>query len=305
MDHFRTTSFELRFGPLNFEHRVTLPRHQRELLEDVLFELRGHPTTDSERLKGPNDIRLYFEDVDVTEAYLEELRSLLDLQNQDDLAAAYAKALDNWISMARKLGAAYGGDPEADAERAEELKAIRPISSLMDKLGSVNAGYSGYLHLFNFLYSDVDVPPVSARKVITRYNTAAGSEVVNSANLRVLTISSGSCRLFDDAWEPSHVGGTVMFRADMRYHNELADRIADIEQRLEELEEFIDEQLQAILEALGPDGDLQRAISQARAATRTAAEKADSIGRELQSQSAQLDGVKAAAQDLQEAVEAL
>lgn len=305
MDHFRTTSFELRFGPLNFEHRVTLPQHQRELMEDVLFELRGHPTTDSERLKGPDNIRLYFEEVDVTEAYLDELRALLDLQDQNDLATSYARVLDNWISMARKMGAAYGGDPETDAERAEELKAVRPISSLMDKLGSVSAGYAGYLHLFNFLYSSVDVPPVSARKVITRYNKAAGSEVLNSASLRVLTISSGSCRLFDEDWEPSHVGGTVMFRADMRYHNELLDRIVDIEQRLEELEEFVEDQLQSILESLGPDGDLQRAISQARAATRTAVEKTGSIGRELQSQSAQLDGVKAAAQDLQESVEAL
>ena len=284
---------------------MTLSRHQRELLEDVLFELRGHPTTDSERLKGPDDVRLYFEDVDVTEVYLEELRSLLDLQNQDDLASEYARSLDNWVSMARKLGAAYGGDPEADAERAEELKAVRPVSGLLDRLGNTNAGYAGYLHLFNFLYSDIDVPPVSARKVITRHNTTAGNDEISSADLRVLTISSGPCRLFDNEWKPSHVGGTVMFRADMRYHNELVDRIVDIEQRLEELEEFVDEQLQNIHKALGPDGDLERAISQARAATRTASDKADSIGRELRSQSAQLDGVKAAAQDLQEAVEAL
>ncbi len=305
MDHFRTTSFDLRFGPLNFEHRVALPPHQRELLEDVLMEIRGHPTTDSERIMGPDDIRLYFEDVDITAAYVEELKSVIDLQDQDLLRSQYANALDKWIELARALGAAYGGDAEADAVRAEELKAVEPLSGLMDRLGNHDAGYSGYLHLFNFLHADCNVPPVSIRKVITRYNDAAGTEVLNSQDLRVLTLSSGPCRLFEDGWTPSAVGGTIYFRADLRYHNELVDRIAALEERLDELEEFVDEQLQLIVEAVGPDGDLQRALSQARAATRTASEKAEGIERELQSQVAQLDGLKASAQDLRESIEAL
>lgn len=50
MDYFVTTSFERRFGPPNFEYRVTLPCHQRELLEDGLFKFRGDPTTGIERL---------------------------------------------------------------------------------------------------------------------------------------------------------------------------------------------------------------------------------------------------------------
>ena len=306
MDHYRTTSMDLRFGPLNFEYRVPLPLHQRELLEDVLMELRGHPTADSERIMGPHDIHLYFENVDVTSAYLAELQSVLDLQDQDRLATQYAHALDKWIEMAKSLGtAAYGGDPEADSKKAEELKTVRPLSSLMDTLGNRDVGYSGYLHLFNFLYADCTLHPVSARKVINRYNKTADGVILDSADLRVLTISSGPCRLFDQSWQPSAVGGNVMFRADLRYHNEFVDRIADLEKLLAELEAFVHEQLQLMHEAVGPDGDLQRALSQARAATRMASDKAEAIGRELQSQGSQLDGLKASAQDLREAVEAL
>jgi hypothetical protein len=242
MDHIHTVEFDLRFGPLNFEYQIPFPTCQRELLEDVLLTLRGHVATGNQSLLGPQDIRLYLDSVDATKDFIAELRSIIELQDQQRLRSEYRAALDSWIKLARSLGAAYGGDPEVDAQRAEELLQTEPFSALLDQLGNRSAGFSGYLHVFNFLYTAIPLPPVSLRKVVDRINRGAGKEVISPQQPQVVTFATGTCRLFDPHWQPSHVGGNIFVLAEFRYHNTLLDRVVALEKRIEDLEGFIEDQ---------------------------------------------------------------
>jgi hypothetical protein len=57
---------------------------------------------------GPHDVHLYLDDVDATSAYLAELRSIIDLQEDAKLRRGYKRALDDWITLARAMGDGYG-----------------------------------------------------------------------------------------------------------------------------------------------------------------------------------------------------
>jgi hypothetical protein len=306
VDVFRNVELSFEFAPLSYEHQFPFPMEQRLLLEDVHLQLRGRVAVDAARPFGPDDVHLYLDGVDATSAYIAELKAVLDLQNQNELRAGYRNALEKWIRLGRQLGAAYPGNIEEDAVRMEQLLAVPKFSDLVDQLGNRrNAGFSGYLHVFNYLHTAVPVPPISLRKVIERVNSAAGAQVLGPDQPRVVTFSDGTCRLFDPTWTPRVVTGGILLMAQFQYHNALLDRVVALERRLEELEEMTEEKLEKILEIVSTGGPIQKAIAQARGQTADARSAGVRVTGEVASQNQQLAGLRAAAQDLREAIDQL
>src|SRR5262249_50756611 len=146
------------FAPFNFEGVVLLPQDSRALLLDVKCVLHGQPAF----LQGPlgvgvDDVRVYIDTIEITDAVTSCLRKAIDKADQAKLKAQYRTALDQWLAVEAKLGASHPGDTSHDAEIADKLVNTVPLSTTLDRLGNRKTGASGNLHIFNFLYSQIDI----------------------------------------------------------------------------------------------------------------------------------------------------
>ncbi|HYN99994.1 MAG TPA: hypothetical protein VEU28_10015, partial [Actinomycetota bacterium] len=122
MDHVRILATELAFEPFLYDHHLALPERDREYLQAVCLVLHGSPRfRGTASITAPADIRLYLDGVEVTAAYVAELRSVLDQQPADLLRAQYDRALQSWIKLAEGLGIAYGFDVARDKADRERL----------------------------------------------------------------------------------------------------------------------------------------------------------------------------------------
>lgn len=300
-DHYRLWATEVDFGLYVYEHHYILPDEQRELLQDVSLAVSAKGSSQPNGLTtGPDDVRLYIDGTDVTPSYITVLTEELNKPEFADTAAAqYEAATGAWIELAEALGAAYSGDPEADKARRGELIAVRPIGNLMDRLGNIaQSGWGGYLHLFNYLYGEVDAPWVSLREVGQR----AG---VDLSVAKRLTISAGPCRLFTDDWTPPAAKGAVRMQAELRYSNPLLPRVEILEQRLDELEKDIVEILEEILDQVGEQGTIQTNIRHTQTSVDKAQADLDRARSEIASHDTQITTLESTARDIRDAVNRL
>ena len=306
MDHVRILATELAFEPFLYDHHLALPERDREYLQDVSLVLHGSPRFRSTAsITAPADIRLYLDGVEVTAAYVAELRSVLDQQPADLLRAQYDRALQGWIKLAEGLGIAYGFDVARDKADRERLLRVEPFSALVDQLGHLSAGNAGFLHVFNFLHTLIDLPPISIANVARRANAAAGAPVVDLTRISRLSVSNGPCRLFVDDWQPPKSVGALVLLVEGIYHDPLADRVTELEKRVEEIERFLAEELAEIFDRLSLDGPIARAVSSGREALSKAQTALTAVQGEMRSQTAQLAGLEATSRDLKNAVDAL
>lgn len=304
MSQYRFIVAEFVFQPLVYEHHVVLPTPQREYLEDVNLMLAGHPTLqNSSNQTAPNDVHLYLDGVDVTKAYIKTLQGVLNTINETVLYDQYRAAIEGWLKLARALGAAYGYDLARDEAARNQLLTVRPFSNLVDQLGNLSAGNAGYLHVFNFLHTLIDVPGVSLKDVIDEANKTGTK--LNALKVNRLTISNGPCRLFTDSWTPPRSVGAVQLQAEMRYHDPLTDIAEGLKKRIEAVEKSLEEGLNDIFDRLSSDGPIARAVAEAQDSVTTTNSALTAVRGEIQSQNAQLEALKSLARDLRSAVDAL
>jgi hypothetical protein len=287
------------------EHHLVLPGLNRRYLEDVTLSIHGHPAfINASNRSSPDNVCLYIDGVDVTQFYIAELKRVLDLQDQARLHSQYSTALDKWIELAQAMGAAYGNIAKDIADRPV-LLSVTPFSNLVDQLGNRSAGNAGFLHVFNFLHNLVAVPGISLRRVIDAANNAAGHGVLDPGAVRMFTISNGPCRLFvAGTTVPTSFGG-VFVQGDLEFHDPLADRVKRLEDRVDELERTLNEELAEIFDRLSSDGPIARAVAAAREAASAAGTSIGNARAEIQSHTAQIAGLQATARDLKNAVDAL
>lgn len=255
MDIIRIISERITFVPYNYEYVLPVPQTDRVLVQDVLISIHGsvgthHPG--SSFGVSCNDIRLYANGVDLTAAYIESLKRLLSAKDQAVLKAEYAGALNNWLELEEKLGAAYGTpDLAREKEIARQFIETTPLSNNLNKLGDVKGGgWGGNLHMFNFLYRDITLPPVSLIDVVNRHNATPQTRV-EPKEIQKLCFSSGPCRLFDASWDPANVpAGTLNCLLEIRLHNLLEDRVEKLEKDFQTMQEEITTAIQAIDEKL-------------------------------------------------------
>lgn len=306
MEHVRILATELAFEGFLYDHHLVLPDRDREYLQDVCILLHGSPRyVNPASISAPADIRLYLDGVEVTAAYVAEMRAVLDQQPADVLRAQYDRALQGWIKLAEGLGVAYGFDIAKDKADRERLLAVEPFSALVDRLGNLSAGNAGFLHVFNFVHTLIDLPPISIANVARWANDAAGEMVVDLTTISRLSVSNGPCRLFVEDWQPPRSVGALVLQVEGRYHDPLADRLAELEKRVEEIESFLASELAEILDRLSLDGPIARSVASGRESLVKAQTALAAVQGEMRSQTAQLAGLEATCKDLKNAVDAL
>lgn len=255
MDLIRTITERITFVPFNYEYAFPVPQTDRNLVKDLLISIYGSPSAHHPgNFVGIscNDVRFYVDGIDLTAAFIESLKILLSGLDQAVLKTQYSVALERWLDLEEKLGAAYGTTELAkEREIARQFIETTPLSNNLNKLGDVKGGgWGGNLHIFNFLYRDITLPPVSLVEVVARHNATQPMQV-EADKIQRLYFSSGPCRLFSMAWTPSNIPvGSLNCLLEIRVHNLLEDRVEKLEKDFQTMQEEITTAIMSIDEKL-------------------------------------------------------
>ncbi|MCA8953905.1 MAG: hypothetical protein KDE27_30625 [Planctomycetes bacterium] len=313
MNHVRYLTNTMMFAPLNYEHTLWLPQAHREQLVDVAVSLRGHASqTDHGGLVGfgVHDVRVYLDGVELTTFVIQELRRLMDAMDQQLLRSSLSAALQDWLHLVRELGRAYGASVEEEQREVDRMLATEPLSANLNQLGDYRVGWTGNLHPFNFLYTHIPLPSVSFFQVIREYNRNQRDESLrlDLKTIRAMTLSHGPCRLFDRAsWSPTDPAprGSVTCIVETHYHNTLEDRLKELEERLERLQETILGELKKMSRALSPAGPIRKQLAELERATDAVKLQMDASLQELASHVRQIQSLQANTDQLRRAIEHL
>jgi len=308
MDHIRQFSKNLAFGPFVYEHHLLLDNSQRELLENITVRFTGFSTQaqSANSYTAPHDLRFYIDGKEITKALIQELKFILD--NYDDqslLMKQYQTGMNSWIDLAKTMGLAYGRDVKVDEQFRDQILQKDTLSETFTKLGNIKSGNYGYLHPINFLWNTIDLPPLSLLNIINRHNKIRSTKKIDMFSAEKLTISNGPCRLYSSAWKIPKIFGSVQIGVQLFYHNELLDRVVDLEGHLEELEQFISEDLARILDAVDRDGPLSKILRASQATTHQLKTELTIVKNEVSSHQNQVNGLVSTARDLKTSVDGL
>lgn len=308
MNHVRPVGDVLSFAALNYEHIVFLPSADSEQLLDVKLSFHSGPGMTSEGNLfgvGVDDVHVYLNDRDFTPLIIADLQGKLDTLDQHELKTQYRRALDAWLDLETKLADAYPtNDLAAERATAQQLLATVPLSSTLNKLGDRRAGWGGRLHIFNFLYTVIEVPPISLNDLITSYNAANPGSEIPPEDIRTAIFSVGPCRLFTPHWDPRDPlpAGSLSYLIEGHYHDPLEDRVKALEQNLATLQAQITADLRTIRTALSPAGQIQTSIGNAVSKAQEAVVEVQGCRLELDSQEQQIHTLAAAVRELRDAV---
>jgi hypothetical protein len=311
MNHVRPLGDILSFAPSNYEHILFLPAADRDQLVDVKLSLHGHPTLLSHGGllgTGCEDVHVYLNDVDFTELIVDDLRRKLDAWDQEALARAYERGLNAWLKLEAALGAAYGTqDLAAERAAAAALLAVRPLSKNLDHLGYHTAGWSGNLHIFNFLYNLIPLSPISLNELIERHNAQAGAAQIDRGQIDFATFSCGPCRFYAANWSPSNPvpRGSLSVLIESHHHDPLEDRVVELERKVAALQQLVQDEFDWLRDVLGTNGDIQRRLSQLKKLTDDVSREVRDARSELGSQAQQVGVLQASVRELKDLVDNL
>lgn len=260
MNHSRVTSSTTSFRHLSYESTIEPLSVDKGDLIEILISFNGAPFIASDDFSGksPNNVRIYYHYrvglnaenqekenefvADITDSIISEMKRLLDL-DQVKYRSQFKEALDEWLFTVKKLGAQYpGGDIfESEIPIAQRLKNLQPLSRNLELLGDQRIGWGGNLHILNFLYSYIDLPPLSLSSVIRHHNLNSNPQIsLNSLAQAKLTFSSGRCRKFIPHidWLESELilGGAITIRLEYQYLDPLVQKVATLGLRVDDCE---------------------------------------------------------------------
>ncbi len=295
MDQVTVVSGTHKFGHLDYDLVVELSGFQWEHLAkgDIHLTLHGNP--------GPNkcveQLHVYLNEHDLTGAVISCLGADLDeADRMGTVRGEYEAAMAEWLHLARSLifthrGSLHnyysGGETtiEKEEEVMERLLAADVLSQNLNSLGHSSTGWNGNLHIFNFVYGYLSLPPLSLNRIWQHYrqntpdlppNTPETWQATGSARLM---FAIGERRLGNDFWEPpglykplsdeedpsySPVEGTLSYRIELHYHNPLDDAVAELQRIVQELREDLDSLAQTVADLAEDVQGLQGLVTQLR-----------------------------------------
>lgn len=307
MDHIRTINERISFLPYNYEYTFFTPFVDRILVRDVVISTYGSPS-----LAHPggrigvscNDIHLYIDGIDFTKLFIDALKANIDKRNAADVKKEYAFALEKWLELEEKMGAAYGTqDIQKEKQIVQQLLNTTPLSNVLNQLGDTKVGWGGNLHIINFLYNEIELEPVSLVKLVDKHNTLNATQI-DKQQIKRITFSSGPCRLFSNDWNPLDVPtGGLDCLFEIRYHNLLEDRVEKLEHQMETLQTEISNSLVAIEEAIKIQTNER--FRELTAAIQKNTNNISAAQNELKNHQLQLEALKDTTQEILKAIETI
>lgn len=227
--------------------RYSLPIHDAQALrlDDVELTCFGQPNFDpmisAELFTGPDDVRWYLNDVDVTSALLEELRSRVAAVPAARLQSQYLEGVEYYLALL--VDAAVGVDVSALREQAREL-AKRGLANLLTKFCDRTVGWSGVLHPAFYVYSAIPLEPLSLSAVWQRHlnisKSASPKELRDIPLVHLLVCQRWSPKGGVDKTTGPPLG-VVRCSISSLYENPLRKPIEEFAQRLKQLDVQLEE----------------------------------------------------------------
>jgi DNA primase len=263
MDHIRLGLEEVAFGPKRPEFHFSLPDDRKQYLKDILLSVVTKPGPNFSGA-GADNIHFYIDGHDITAAVIAEFKDLVASWDQNAARQAYRAAMDRWLKYADALGSAgYGTELQPEHTRSDELAQANPLASLVTKIGDATQGWSGHLHIMNFIDQFGLPANVSLGSILRRYNATSGQPPLTAIEVKQLTISAGRSPGFDAAFNPAVdvPRGALLLRFEAIYHDPLEDEVKALREQFEQLRDRIDQQLAIITQAVSSGGPIQRRLN--------------------------------------------
>jgi len=222
-----------------------------------MLQVRSHctidPLVDAQALTGVEDVRLYINGVNHSAAFVAEIQGFLSDLPSDYLRAQYRSAAESWITYLETFGTMPNA-VERTRNDLDQALDTADLVTLFQGLGSRQAGWSGGIHPFNFIYRQIIIPPVSLVSVINRHKrTTGGSEISELKDVWPVTLvfSQGpapSFEPFDPAVQISL--GRLEYLLEFQYVNPVAELLRNMTKELEKMGRRIERQRVRYLEPI-------------------------------------------------------
>ncbi|MDO8770864.1 MAG: hypothetical protein Q7K57_19580 [Burkholderiaceae bacterium] len=260
----RDTSSTLMFSALRRRHVIAVHDATALRLEDIELRCFGQPNLDptirDHLFTGPDDVRWFLNDVDITSALLQEMREKVLSLPAAELRRSYLEGVEYYLGLLSVLGVGIGVDVDATRKHAREL-VDQDLSKLFTKFCDRSVGWSGLLHPTFYVYQTIPIEPLSLTAVWHRHLKDSGSSAPRE--LRDVPVKHLQvCQRWTPSGgqeAPTNIAlGWVSCSLSAAYENPLRKPLEEFAQRLKQ----IDIQLEGLrVSYLGPAQD---ALSEAR-----------------------------------------
>lgn len=254
----RDRAATLTFTPLQRKHSIYINDAQSLNIEDLEITCWGQPNVDptirDHLFVGPNDVRWYINNEDITSALLDELKAKLASIPKEDLEVQYMAGVEGYLETMKLIEESLGVNVSELRQLAREL-AKQGLPQLLTKFCDRTVGWSGILHPAFYIFRDISISPISLTSVWQRHQTSEGkdpNQTLKEIPLRKLSICQG--------WSPSgglsstdpYSLGQVDYVVTSIYANPLRKPLEEFAERLKQ----IDAQLEQLrVSYLGPTQD--------------------------------------------------
>lgn len=260
----RDTSSTLMFSALRRRHVIPIYDAETLRLEDVELQCYGQPNLDptiqNHLFTGPDDVRWFLNDFDITTALLDEMRQNLSRLTPSEIRQFYLDGVDYYLELLNVLGAGIGIDIDNNRKRAYQL-LDEDLNKLFSKFCDRSVGWSGLLHPTFYVYRNIPIEPLSLTSVWQRYLKSSGSSApkeLRDIPVKYLQVTQGWTPAGGHQPPENIALGWVNCSVSAAYENPLRKPLEDFAQRLKQ----IDIQLEELrVSYLGPAQD---ALSEAR-----------------------------------------
>lgn len=232
------------FSPYSREATVPTEQDQIRKVTDIRLTLSTEPSLapliDTQRFVGPIDVRLYLNEHNVTEYLREGLKDQIRGLPPALVRSQYLNGVQRYIDFVQSFA-----DPPpvgGDFATATAYASMSDWGDAFNNLGDRTLGWSGNLHVLNYIYRFIPILPISLAEVWDRYvATTGGTLPASLSEFEQLSIT------FSEGTAPSQgaintaliPGGRLHYRLSYYYPNPLEPRLRAIAAELRHLSETI------------------------------------------------------------------
>lgn len=217
-------------GPLRLYSDFVLPTVNWQYISDVHVSFSGAlPDQASPAL---SNALIKYGGKDVTAAYVRLLKEeLVRPDRSSKYLDQYLQAATQQLDLYASLSPHFTIPKDRDNALIQNVKSSSSLAPVLGSLGDSNFGWGGRLHPFHYLFSKIQLPPVSLKQMLI-YSGLATSVGSNSFDsdfgwFEITTDSRGPLN------EPQLVEGGFHYSFELVYDNPLDEPIHNIQQAVE------------------------------------------------------------------------
>lgn len=241
----RTLQGTIDFNSFLREYAPILPTADAEDVQDILLQCYAQPTVIpvplDQSLVGMEDLRLYIRGVSCTAALINEIARSLAAIDAGQLRAQYRAGAEPFLRYVEQ----QADDFTFKADTTYFQNFVKTdLAASFTKLGDRTFGRAGTLHLLNFIYRYISVPPVSLQRVFSAALAAAGKPEQPLAGIKSSDIlfSQGPPPSLEPFSKDFWPRGRLVYSLELIYRNPLADLLKEISAKVTVLRQRIEQQ---------------------------------------------------------------